>query len=346
MRTTGIAFAVALTLAHAGAAQAGKLIVAAYGLDSAACGTRRAPCRSIGRAIANAAAGDRIEVGPGRYGDLDGDDAPDAGPGEETVTAGVMIRIAKPLQIVSRDGSGVTVIDGGGSARVQAAVLIESDDVVFGRRKRGFTITGAGVAISCRDTVRNVHIEGNWARGNGVGFFVDGPGTTVVGNRAIANDGTGFVISSTAGYVAGNVATANTLGFFVRGANNRLVDNVASANRPSGLVAGVLVRAPTLLEGNVVTGNRGAGIGIYAGGDGTRIAGNRIVGTPTSASTSAPAPSSATSSSPATTSSATTRSAAPGDRSTAGSGTAPALRSPRPRTTGARRPAPAPTPRT
>jgi parallel beta-helix repeat protein len=278
MHTTKIAFAIAFTLAQATAAHAGKVVVAAYGLDAPGCGTKRAPCRSIGRAIADAAPGDTIAVGPGRYGEFDGDDSPAAGPGEETVTAGVLVRIAKPLRIVSRDGSGVTVIDAGGSPRVQAAVLIESDDVVFGKRKHGFTVTGADVGISVRDTVHDVHLEANWARDNGVGLFVAGQRVTVAGNHAVANDGTGFLIHTTESSFVGNVAIANTLGFFVAGSGNTLADNVASANDPSGAFAGMAIRGRAILEGNVVSGNHGTGIGIQPDGSGTRLVGNRIVG--------------------------------------------------------------------
>jgi hypothetical protein len=276
--TTTIALAIAFTLAQAAAAHAGKLVVAAYGIDAPGCGTRSAPCRSIGRAIADAAPGDTIEVGPGRYGEFDGDDSPEAGPGEEAVTAGVLVRIAKPLRIVSRDGSGVTVIDAAGSPRVQAVVLIESDDVVFGRGKHGFTITGADVGISLRDTVRDVHLEANWARDDGVGFFVAGQHVTVVGNHAVANHGVGFLIQTTESSFAGNVATADTLGFFVAGSDNTLVGNVASANDPSGAFAGMAIRGRAVLEGNVVSGNRGTGIGIQPDGSGTRLVGNRIAG--------------------------------------------------------------------
>jgi hypothetical protein len=52
---------------------AATLLVAAGGLDADGCGTKAAPCRSITRAVGNAAPGDKIVVGPGRYGDLDAD---------------------------------------------------------------------------------------------------------------------------------------------------------------------------------------------------------------------------------------------------------------------------------
>jgi len=274
MTTTRITFAVALTLIQATGAHAGKLVVAAYGVDAPDCGAKIAPCRSISQAIANADPGDTIEVGPGRYGDLDGNGA--VGPGDEAMLAGVAIRVTKPLRIVSRDGSGVTVIDASG---VQAGVGIYSSGVVLGARKRGFTITGASSwGAFCDTAVRDVRIEGNWARGNYHGFLASGERVSVIGNRAIANEDTGFVIGATESYVADNVAIANRQGIFARGADSTLAGNVVSANGPSGTTAGIYVRARTRLEGNVVSGNRGTGIGIFADGDGTRVVGNRIAG--------------------------------------------------------------------
>ena len=48
------------------------LYVTNNGVDNQACGTKAAPCRSISQAIAYAKDGDKILVGPGRYGDLNG----------------------------------------------------------------------------------------------------------------------------------------------------------------------------------------------------------------------------------------------------------------------------------
>ena len=60
---------------------AGVLHVAAYGSDSPTCGLQ-SPCRSISQAMENAASGDTIYVGPGHYGDVNGD-GNFAGPGDE-----------------------------------------------------------------------------------------------------------------------------------------------------------------------------------------------------------------------------------------------------------------------
>src|SRR5205085_10263251 len=54
-------------------ASAATVYVANDGVDAASCGGKATPCRSISRGIANANSGDTLLVGPGRYGDLDGD---------------------------------------------------------------------------------------------------------------------------------------------------------------------------------------------------------------------------------------------------------------------------------
>ena len=46
--------------------------VANNGVDSPGCGSHRLPCRTITQGIENAAPGDRVLVGPGLYGDVNG----------------------------------------------------------------------------------------------------------------------------------------------------------------------------------------------------------------------------------------------------------------------------------
>src|SRR5262245_14686348 len=72
-RQSQLGAALVAAIALAAPANAATLRVANNGVDGAGCGTTTSPCRSLSRAIANAVAGDRIIVGPGRYGDLDRD---------------------------------------------------------------------------------------------------------------------------------------------------------------------------------------------------------------------------------------------------------------------------------
>ena len=90
-------FAVLSTL---GAAQAATLYVANNGVDGGGCGAQTNPCRSIGRAIANATADDTIIVGSGLYGNL-GYDFTEAGEEPGPAACGSLICVDKPLTIVS-----------------------------------------------------------------------------------------------------------------------------------------------------------------------------------------------------------------------------------------------------
>src|SRR5882724_591533 len=129
-----------------GVVQAATLTVANNGLDSDTCGSSAAPCRSISQAIAHAREGDTLVVGPGRYGDLNGNRILGE-VGEEPAAFGgrcdsCMIHLNKRLTLKSSNGAAVTVIDAGG-VEIRA-VLIEADGVVFGGRGQGFTIANAG----------------------------------------------------------------------------------------------------------------------------------------------------------------------------------------------------------
>src|SRR5690349_2563180 len=97
------------------------------------CGSVSLPCRSISAAVRNAANGDSIEVGPGIYGDVDGDgDA--TGVGEEST-----IVIEKAVNLYSLEGAARTIIR---SPRIQQrsrVVLIGSTGAggSFGRTDGG-----------------------------------------------------------------------------------------------------------------------------------------------------------------------------------------------------------------
>jgi hypothetical protein len=126
-----------------GEAEAGQTWrVENYGVDSSTCGMSAAPCRSITQAIANSSGGDIISVGPGRYGDLDGDGTLGNIPGEEVgCGGGCLIDVRKRLTIRSTHGAGVTVLDAG-RASLPDGVALLTDGVVFGQQGSGFTITG------------------------------------------------------------------------------------------------------------------------------------------------------------------------------------------------------------
>ncbi len=92
-----------------------------------------AACRSISEAIQNSAAGDEIVVGPGRYGDLNGNGVLGEA-GEEIPAAGCacMIAMNKPVVVRSSHGAAATLIDGRTVDAIQNVLLITTGGE-FGR---------------------------------------------------------------------------------------------------------------------------------------------------------------------------------------------------------------------
>ena len=192
-----IGFIVGAGLLSAGAvpAAAATINVANNGLDSATCGSRTAPCRSIGRGIERASTGDTVLVGPGKYGDINGDGQL-GGVGEELNYGTSALRIMKPVRVLSSDGAVLTVIDGGGG--VFTPVDIRADGVTFGGPGAGFTLTGGQFQGLMCEGQTNVRISGNIVSGSPAnGFVVTSTGyVDVSDNIAHDNVGVGFIISS------------------------------------------------------------------------------------------------------------------------------------------------------
>lgn len=184
-----ISILVALPAAVFHPASAAVVRVTNDGADSSSCGSHTAPCRSISQGIENALDGDTIYVGPGRYGNVNGDST-FSGPGDERPEAGVapwdssgcIVCINKGVHIYSTAGAELTVIDSGGAQpQYQSTVLILSDGADFGAARQGFTITGGnahGVTIepnfSARGVARNISVSGNIDLGDGDGVFFFG----------------------------------------------------------------------------------------------------------------------------------------------------------------------------
>jgi hypothetical protein len=244
-------------------AQAATLHVANHGVDGPECGKTAAPCRSISKAIALAGEGDKIIVGPGHYGDLDGDGTFEPAAGEEAAETSTgcrcMINVNKRLTIQSSVGSAATVLDAGG--RQISVVSITADDVTFGGPTKGFTLTGAGAGragLFIAATTAGVKVQGCQAVGNtGRGFDVQGERHTLARNLAMRNAEWGFIVNCTDCTVSRNVATVNdSKGFMVDGSANRVLDNVAVRNGESGFdVSG----SGHIVRHNSAIGNRQAG---------------------------------------------------------------------------------------
>ncbi len=279
-------FALAVLLAVSGAggpAVAATLHVAAGGIDADGCGTKTAPCRSLSRAIAAAGAGDKILVGPGRYGDLDADGALGE-PGEES-GGDALVTIDKPLVVESVEGAATTLIDAGNAAL--HAVEIDAAGARFGKAKKGFTVARAGlsgvliapgatdVTVSGVRAVRNqsgfgskaarLVFRGDVAEANGDdGFSLTGNGSTIAGCRSTGNGGSGFAIGGSDNVLKANVASANAAdGFVFSGDTHTLTGSVATGN-----ATGLRVTSNNALTatGNSFLGNTNAGVAVTAPG--------------------------------------------------------------------------------
>ena len=276
-------FAFFLLFVGTASAGAGTLNVAVTGTDADGCGTKTAPCRSISRAIANAFAGDKIVVGPGRYGDLD-DDGVLGEPGEEGDSETGMVLIDKSLTIESTDGAATTVIDASGANL--NAVGIEANGVKLGKAKKGFTVTGSArigvfvglatdVTVTGIRAVRNdigfgskssgLAFRTNVAEANASDGFVFSGGCSFTACRATANGGNGFALSGDDGghVVKSCVASANGEdGFRIFADGSTLNKSVANGNNV-GLRIGA-ASIPGQLGTNAFLGNRAAGVVVTA----------------------------------------------------------------------------------
>ena len=235
--------ALGLCLAAAPLAGAKTLNVAMYGADSVTCGASNAPCRTIGRAVANALTGDTVLVGPGYYGDAnqDGDlaDAQDE-PGLLQTACECIVNVDKRITLRSRDGASTTVIDARGLTRWGIS-LYGASGATLGGNGAGFTVRGAQDAgIHVGGIVMKANrVIGNIADKNaGSGFAIYADDTQVTNNRAFDNADHGFDVESEGARLSGNVASNNAMnGFlFVGAVDARVTKSVASGNLQAGFV--------------------------------------------------------------------------------------------------------------
>jgi hypothetical protein len=255
------------------------------GSDSATCGIdQTTACRSISQAIANAAPGDIVSVGPGMYGDLYRNGIIGE-PGEETGSpgCGCVLSLNKNVIVISTHGAAVTMIDSRTVDRGTNVLLITIGGE-FGRPGKGFTVTetarkdslgyssGSGIVI---DSI-NVLVRGNqviftlpdWRpsrnASRGVGIYnvndaptriegnqvmnwqqgIEGRAATVSKNQVMHND---YGIASTGGKVLGNVVAFNETGILVTGPTT-VKNNAAYSNN-----TGIFVIDP--FSGLVTTNN-------------------------------------------------------------------------------------------
>ncbi|MBI3660881.1 right-handed parallel beta-helix repeat-containing protein [Candidatus Acetothermia bacterium] len=164
-------------------------------------------------------------------------------------------------------------------------VRIEASGVVFGKKNKGFTLTGAGGGSSglvITDGTSGVRVTGNLASANsGVGFVFffgfndDSSGHQLRDNAAVANDGDGFNFAGSGHVLSGNLAIANRVsGFEVFGSGHVLTGNLASANGADGFF---FSGNRHMLSGNSALGNGRFGILVGTGASAT-ISKNNIFG--------------------------------------------------------------------
>jgi parallel beta-helix repeat protein len=273
---TATVFVIALVAWNAESVFAAKLYVSVNGIDSATCGGKNTPCRSISRAIANASTDDKIIVGPGYYGNLNSDLNFDD-PGDEAAEVGFgcrcMIKINKRLMIESQNGAGATVLNARGNDI--SVVQIEASGTVFGKKNKGFTLTRSEyLGLVVADGVVGVRVEGNLAEVHQAGFFIQGSGHVFTGNVATGSAGVGFLLHGSGSTLSNNSATANfDSGFFIRGTGHVLTGNLSSGNHYPGFF---LQGSGHLLTGNSAIGNQFAGIVVDSSA--TTITKNNIFG--------------------------------------------------------------------
>jgi hypothetical protein len=269
--------AAAAFLLAASLASARTLNTAMNGLDSSSCGDPKTPCRSISQAIVNAQPNDTVLVGPGRYGDVNGDGAL-SGSGEEGQSAencGCLVKIDKHITVKSRDGAAATVIDAAGLARNPVAFEPGSDGATLGGPQNGFTLRKSLIdGVFVDSAVTGAHILGNLAEeNNGAGFQVLGSGVSLSGDRAVAN-GSGFVIRSSGALAMNDTATSNQNGFITIDGSLDCERCIASSNQFNGF----LVQGGALtIRSSAALGNGAEGVSYQAGSSG-QVTGSTLMG--------------------------------------------------------------------
>lgn len=269
-------------------ARGATLYVAGNGVDPpgcSGCGEKTTPCRSIGCGIVNAVAGDKVVVGPGRYGDLNRSgilgDTGEENPALYAPGCGCVVALNKAVTVTSSDGAAATLIDAL-QVDVLQNVLLITDGGGFGKPGKGFTVTATGsstpTGIGIDST--NVSVEGNQVIGQsvtsggvsaGIGIFtVDSPGLVLIAGNQVVGWGHGIRPNGTGKTVRKNVVVHNG-GGIVGAEDADVVGNVVSGNFGPGITLFVTGN----VVGNALLGNID-GIVINSGAFTGTIEGNNI----------------------------------------------------------------------
>ncbi len=258
-----------------------KLFVTSKSIDSAICGSKDNACRSITQAIVNARDGDHILVGPGLFGDINNDGDFDD-PGDESAQLGFgchcLILVNKSLTITSMVGAEATILNANGA--ILDIVKIEADNVVFGQKNMGFTLTGArnesndkGAGLLAESN--HLKISGNISKNNmGVGFNIKGDEHKITENIARNNEH-GFIIAYTdkGHLVEENIASHNGTqissgassghGFSIYGNKHTVRRNMSKENYGAGFI--INSKEGFIFAENTAIGNTGQGVFKFSG---------------------------------------------------------------------------------
>jgi hypothetical protein len=244
--------------------------VASHGVDSATCGTAVAPCRSISRAIARAVAGDRIIVGPGLYGDIDGDGRY-VTPGDEGADGPCScgVSITKAVTIESSAGAAATVIQ----PVSLFAVQITAPGAVFGGRDRGFTVRALNIGIDV--DAGDVTVQDNRITGGdeGISVRIGANAASIVGNVVTDVKQTGAAILGDGAVISGNVFEHIGTAILVMGSATVIADNHVVNSLGTGIA---VFGHDTTIRRNLLAGNYGPAVWVVGGGGGASVAGTVV----------------------------------------------------------------------
>jgi hypothetical protein len=244
-------FALLLLTLTASAAGAATRYAANDGTDTATCGAKATPCRSISRAIAHASPGDTVLVGPGLYGNLDGDEGlGEDGEEGQAPSCNCAVHVDRRISLLSRDGAAATVIDG----VAPAVISVAAPGSEIGRRNAGFTIrTTSFVGIAVQQDATAVKLAGNLvfkaAGSTALALVVvDSDASRVSDNRLLSNDA-GLVLSGPE-----TLAQRNSIFGGVTEIHDATLTNHVNVAR------GILVFGDASITRSLVVGNLGAGL--------------------------------------------------------------------------------------
>ena len=267
-----ILLAAGCVLLLAAPVMAGSIKVSSNGVDSGTCGSGpNPPCATLSQAVTNAAAGDSILVGPGRY-------------------AGTAV--SKKLKLWSSAGSGAAVIN--------STITLAASGIVFGKPGKGFSVSPGSGNNAVVVTSSDITVRGNWITScfDGVRSLA---ANTIVRDNTIEGCNRAIDIVSTGALVRRNrIAYPNNYGVMLEATSSAADVRENQIHGPSGTAIGLgggthLVRrnlvqgtgagfgspdAPvdaTLLE-NLVIGTTSIGYNVTSGGD-MAVTKNAVIGT-------------------------------------------------------------------